>query len=94
MTQPEKLDLRAHDVAGDKMNELLRLFPEIATEGSKLDCDRLKLALGNTVNVGKERYGKNGDDPISPTSFRNRPALSKCLLQCNIVPIRYPDDRE
>jgi adenine-specific DNA-methyltransferase len=59
MTQPEKLDLRSHDVAGEKIAELLRLFPEIRTEGGKLDFDRLKLALGQALDVGKERYGMN-----------------------------------
>jgi adenine-specific DNA-methyltransferase len=59
MTQPEKLDLRSHDAAGDKIAELLRLFPEIRTEAGKLDFDRLKLALGEAVDVGKERYGMN-----------------------------------
>jgi Adenine specific DNA methylase Mod len=54
---PEKLDLRSHDVAGDKMQELLRLFPEIRTEGGKIDFERLKLALGEAVDVGRERYG-------------------------------------
>ena len=43
---PQKLDLRSHDIAEDKRQELLRLFPEIRTEGDKLDFDRLKLALG------------------------------------------------
>ena len=57
--QPEKLDLRSHDIAEDKRQELLRLFPEIRTEGGKLDFERLKLALGETVDVGKERYGMN-----------------------------------
>ena len=57
--QPEKLDLRSHDLAEDKRHELLRLFPEIRTEGDKLDFERLKLALGETVDVGKERYGMN-----------------------------------
>lgn len=55
--QPEKLDLRSHDIAEDKRQELLRLFPEVRTEGGKLDFERLKLALGETVDVGKERYG-------------------------------------
>ena len=32
-------------------------FPEARTEGGKIDFDRLKLALGETVDVGKERYG-------------------------------------
>lgn len=56
-TEPDKLDLRSHDVAEEKRQELLRLFPEIRTEGAKLDFDRLKLALGEAVDVGKERYG-------------------------------------
>jgi adenine-specific DNA-methyltransferase len=55
--QPEKLDLRSHDIAEDKRQELLRLFPEIRTEGGKVDVERLKLALGESVDVGKERYG-------------------------------------
>lgn len=56
-TEPEKLDLRSHDIAEDRRQELLRLFPEIRTEGGKIDCERLKLVLGETVDVGKERYG-------------------------------------
>jgi adenine-specific DNA-methyltransferase len=55
----EKLDLRSHDIAEDKRKELLNLFPEIRTEGGKLDFDRLKLALGESVDIGKERYGMN-----------------------------------
>jgi len=56
---PPKLDLRSHDIAEDKRQELLLLFPEIRTEGNKLDFDRLKLALGESVDIGKERYGMN-----------------------------------
>jgi adenine-specific DNA-methyltransferase len=55
--QPEKLDLKSMDLAAEKQAELLRLFPEIRTEGGKIDFDRLKLALGETVDVGRERYG-------------------------------------
>lgn len=39
--------------------ELLRLFPEVRTEGGKIDFDRLKVALGETVDVGRERCGMN-----------------------------------
>ncbi len=46
-TEPEKLDLRSHDTPEEKRRELLRLFPEIRTEGGKLDFDRLKLAESN-----------------------------------------------
>ena len=59
MTEPEKLDLRSHDIAADRVAELLRLFPEIRTEGGKFDFDRLKLALGEAVDMGKERFGMN-----------------------------------
>lgn len=55
--EPEKLDLRSHDIAEERRQELLRLFPEIRTEDGKLAFDRLKLALGEAVDVGKERYG-------------------------------------
>lgn len=57
--QPEKLDLRSHNIAAERVAELLRLFPEIRTEAGKLDFERLRLALGESVDVGKERYGMN-----------------------------------
>lgn len=56
---PEPLDIRSHDLPADKTAELLRLFPEIRTEGGKIDFERLKLVLGETVDVGRERYGMN-----------------------------------
>lgn len=57
--QPEKLDLASLDITEEKRHELLRLFPEIHTEGGKLDFERLKVALGEVVDVGKERFGMN-----------------------------------
>src|SRR5688572_32465714 len=57
MGEPEKLTLRSIDIAEEKQAELLRLFPEIRTETGKIDFERLRLALGESVDVGKERYG-------------------------------------
>ncbi len=57
--QPEKLDLNSLNISAEKRQELLDLFPEARTEDGKIDFDRLKLALGETVDVGKERYGMN-----------------------------------
>src|SRR5262245_35793123 len=57
--QAEKLDLYFHDIAEYRKQELLRIFPEIRTQGGKVDFVRLKLALGDMVDVGKERYGMN-----------------------------------
>ena len=48
--QPERLDLRSHDIADDKREELLRLFPEVRTEDGQIDFDRLRLALGDAVD--------------------------------------------
>jgi len=58
-TEIERLDLRSHDNASNKTAELLKLFPEIRTEGGKIDIDRLRRVLGETVDPGKERYGMN-----------------------------------
>lgn len=55
--QPDKLDLHSMDLTEDKRLELLALFPETRTEDGKIDFDRLKQALGEMVDVGKERYG-------------------------------------
>ncbi|MDP2954283.1 MAG: site-specific DNA-methyltransferase, partial [Chloroflexota bacterium] len=79
--KPEKLDLRSHDVAADKRNELLRLFPEIRTEDGKLDFDRLKLVLGATVDVGKERYGMNWPGKADCFKTIQMPSLGT-LLPC------------
>ena len=57
--QPEKLDLRSHHIAADKQAALRAAFPEVFTEGGKIDFERLKAALGETVDAGKERYGMN-----------------------------------
>jgi adenine-specific DNA-methyltransferase len=58
-TKPERLGLQSEDIAENRRHELLNLFPEARTEGGKLDFERLKLALGETVDVGRERYGMN-----------------------------------
>jgi adenine-specific DNA-methyltransferase len=75
----DKLDLRSQDLAEDKRQELLRLFPEIRTEGGKVDFERLKLALGEAVDVGRERYGMNW--PGKAECFRTIQASSLGTLR-------------
>ena len=43
----------------EQREKLRQLFPEAITESGKIDFDRLKLTLGETVDTGKERYGMN-----------------------------------
>ena len=53
----ERLDLGSEDLVGGRVEELLRLFPEAATEGTgRIDFERLRLALGDEVAEGDERY--------------------------------------
>ncbi|MGO8973317.1 MAG: site-specific DNA-methyltransferase [Steroidobacteraceae bacterium] len=55
--EPEKLDLKSAGLVEDRRAQIARLFPEVRTEGGKLDFEQLKRALGETVDAGKERYG-------------------------------------
>ena len=58
-TQPEKLQPTSLDVVKEQITKLKGVFPEAFTEGGKIDFDKLKLTLGEAVDVGKERYGMN-----------------------------------
>jgi adenine-specific DNA-methyltransferase len=75
-TTPERLDLGSADIVDEKRAELLRLFPEVRTEGGKLDFDRLKLALGESVDVGKERYGMTWPGKADCFKTIQRPSLA------------------
>ena len=59
MTDTDKLNLQSLNIPKKKREELLRIFPEVRTEGGQIDFDRLRLALGDMVDTGKERYGLN-----------------------------------
>jgi adenine-specific DNA-methyltransferase len=74
-SQLQKLDLRSQDIAQEKREGLARLFPEVRTEGGKIDFERLKLALGETIDVGKERYGLNWPGKAQCFSTIQRPSL-------------------
>ena len=83
-TDVERVDLQSLDVAEQKRQELLRLFPEVRREGGKIDIDRLKLTLGEAVDVGKERYGLNWPGKAecfrtiqTPSTARNKPRNKK-----------------
>lgn len=58
MSEPEKLDLRSMDIAKEQKEKMRQLFPEIFTEDN-IDFEKLKLTLGESIEVGKERYGMN-----------------------------------
>ena len=80
-SEPEKLDLRSPDIADDKRQELLSLFPEVRTEGGKIDFERLKAALGEMVDVGRERYGMNWPGKADCMRTIQAPSMAT-LLPC------------
>jgi adenine-specific DNA-methyltransferase len=59
MADIEKLPLTSLDVKAHQLERLKEVFPEVFTEGSKVDWDKLRLTLGEAVDTGKERYGMN-----------------------------------
>lgn len=56
-TEIETLDLNSMSIDEARRIGVLQLFPEIRTEGGRIDFEKLKLALGEVIESGKERYG-------------------------------------
>ncbi len=59
MQNPEKLPLTSLDVKAEQIQKLKELFPEAFSEGNTIDWEKLKLTLGENVDIGKERFGMN-----------------------------------
>ncbi len=59
MSEIQKQELTSMNIAEDQLRKLKELFPEAFTEGLKVDWDKLRLTLGQSIDVGKERYGMN-----------------------------------
>jgi adenine-specific DNA-methyltransferase len=52
-----RLDGASLDIVAEKRREFLELFPEARSENGQVDFERLRLALGDSVEIGKERFG-------------------------------------
>ena len=74
--QPEKFDGGSASISDEQKAKLKSLFPEIVTEGGKIDFDRLKLTLGESVDVGKERYGMNWPGKADCFKTIQRPSMA------------------
>lgn len=59
MEEIQKQELTSMNIQEAQLQKLKELFPEAFTEGLKVDWDKLRLTLGETVDTGKERYGMN-----------------------------------
>ena len=59
MPDVEKQELTSLDIKTEQLQKLKQIFPEVFTEGTKIDFDKLRLTLGEDVDTSKERYGMN-----------------------------------
>ncbi|MDR3543584.1 MAG: site-specific DNA-methyltransferase [Desulfosporosinus sp.] len=57
MTDTLRADVKSMDIQELQINKLKGLFPEVFAEGNQIDWERLRLTLGDAVDIGKERYG-------------------------------------
>lgn len=57
MSEILKQELTSMNIKEAQLEKLKSIFPEVFTEGLKVDWEKLKLTLGESVDVGKERYG-------------------------------------
>lgn len=55
MSEIEKMTLTSEDLVEDRLAQLKELMPEVFTE-SGIDFDKLRLELGDEVDIGQERY--------------------------------------
>lgn len=59
MAEITKQELTSMNISEEQLLKLKQLFPEVFTEGLKVDWEKLKLTLGESIDIGKERYGMN-----------------------------------
>jgi adenine-specific DNA-methyltransferase len=76
MSNPEKFEATSANITDEQRAKLESLFPEAFTEGGKIDFDRLKLTLGETVDNGKERYGMNWPGKADCFKTIQRPSMA------------------
>ena len=62
------------DLGEFNKERLLEMFPIFRTEGGGVDFDRLKLALGESVDVGKEVFGMRWPGKADSIRLANAPS--------------------
>lgn len=53
------MDGKSLDIRQENINKLKELMPEVFTEGDKIDFEKLKLTLGEDIDIANERYVLN-----------------------------------
>jgi len=79
MSEIEKFPLTSMDITAEQKEKLKQLFPEVFTEGDKIDWDKLRLTLGENVDVGKERFGMNWPGKADCFKIIQQPSLATLI---------------
>ena len=70
----ERISKQSMDVGEFNKERLLEMFPIFGTEGGGIDFDRLKLVLGESVDVGKEVFGMRWPGKADSIRLANMPS--------------------
>lgn len=83
MTNPgediAKFDLQSENLLEARLQELLRLFPEVQTESGEINFEALRASLGDVINVGPEGYGMSWPGKAECTKVIQRPSIATLL---------------
>ena len=80
MTKVKKADLESMNIPEDKLRQLKHFFPEVFTEGLKVDPDKLRLVLGENVDTGRERFGMNWPGKADCFKIIQAPSVATLIL--------------
>jgi adenine-specific DNA-methyltransferase len=70
----ERISNQSMDLGEFNKDRLLEMFPIFRTEGGGVDFDRLKLVLGESVEVGKEVFGMRWPGKADSIRLANTPS--------------------
>jgi adenine-specific DNA-methyltransferase len=73
-TDNERLSNKTHDLGEFNKRLFLRTFPECINEDGRVDFDRLKLMLGESVETAKEGFGMRWPGRDNTIRFANAPS--------------------
>ena len=79
----EKQELTSLNITEHQREKLKTLFPEVFTEGEKIDWDKLQLTLGESIDVGKERFGMNWAGKSDCYKTIQQPSIATLLPACD-----------
>ena len=73
-SENERLSNKTEDLGEFNKDLFLKTFPMCETEAGKVDFDRLKLLLGDSIESGKESFGMRWPGRNSAVKFANTPS--------------------